>query len=147
MCGPGVVLCSQLQAHCSCFLRSSGAFYIYPKHFPTVFIFYSVRYRKQLPLSLWWGDLYGLESLFCCPTCLILGIILISSLPLGILDSFPPSVSPGWRPLWVPSGHTGHWALVRRPRPRPWPLISNSPSLGFSFTILKPWWPVNPSLS
>ena len=39
------ILCAlpwKLQAHWSCFLWTNGAFYIYPKYFPNVFIFYSV---------------------------------------------------------------------------------------------------------
>lgn len=57
----------------SCFLRTNRAFYV-SKYLPNMFIFYSMKGRKQLPWPL--GQKDPFQSLFCSPTPLIFRISL-----------------------------------------------------------------------
>lgn len=60
LCGP--VLCGlqwKLRAHWSCLLELNGAFYIYPKYFPNIFIFILQRREQNHPCSFGRGTCTG----------------------------------------------------------------------------------------
>ena len=121
LCGP--VLCGlqwKLQAYWSCLLELNGAFYIYPKYFPNIFIFYSATQGAKLSLFLWQRDLYWAER-FCSPTPLVFKIAPREFWTLFLL-CLP------WSPCCgFPSGHTRHFVqtpFCHLPSLMPQPLLT-----------------------